>query len=73
LIEALPESLPFFFSKKWEHLNMTDCARPVKFIEHKSKWVVLFSRLEVDGDGGSVREVVVVVAEKERTCLTWGL
>jgi hypothetical protein len=56
---------------------MTDCARPVKFIEHKSKWVVLFLRLEDDGDGGSVREVVVVVAEKreekERTRLTSGL
>lgn len=60
---------------------MTDCARPVKFIEQKSKWVVLFLGLEDDGDGGSVREVVVVAAEekserwekKEGTCLTWGL
>lgn len=55
---------------------MTDCARPVKFIEHKSKWVGLFLRLEDDGDGGSVREVVVVAEKwekKERTCLTWCL
>lgn len=60
---------------------MTDCARPVKSIEHKSKCVVLFLGLEDDGDGGSVREVVVVAVgekseeweKKERTCFTLGL
>ena len=46
--------------------------------------MVLFLGLEDDGDGGSVRGVVVVVVvaaaeksekweKKEGTCLTWGL
>lgn len=58
---------------------MTDCAKPVKFIEEKSKWVLLFWVVGDDCEGGSVREVAVVVVEKwwlvkksekrERTCL----
>ena len=59
---------------------MTDSAKPVKFIEEKSKWVLLFWVVGDDCEGGSVREVaVVVVVEKwwlvkksekrERTCL----
>ena len=58
---------------------MTDSAKPVKFIEEKSKWVLLFWVVGDDCEGGSVGEVAVVVVEKwwlvkkrekrERTCL----
>ena len=30
---------------------MTDCAKPVKFIEEKSKWVLLFWVVVVEDDG----------------------
>lgn len=55
----------------------------MKFIEDKSKWVLLFWGFE-DGDGGLLREVVLVEKrclvgkseeweKRERTGLTWQL